>query len=245
MALQTTIGRSLPAGIEGNPSRSGPVRARAYPSAAASSTWPSNARIGYVHTLDVAAGTVSAGGVANKLTSFDVTGSISGTTLTVSAGNTNGGAINIGDTLSGSGVTAGTTVTAFGTGTGGAGTYTVSVSQTVASATVTVAAKVREFVGIAVNTHTAVRTGTAADPFATTMDVPDGRRVDCMLMGAAWVQVIGAHSSGQLAEYNPANGRIFPTVGLTPASGRLLVPGGRLEGQTYTSGGLTELVLTN
>ena len=64
-----------------------------------------------------------------------VTGSISGTTLTVSA--VTNGVLAIGSTISGTGVTAGTTITAYGTGTGGTGTYTVSSSQTVASTTIT------------------------------------------------------------------------------------------------------------
>lgn len=64
-----------------------------------------------------------------------VTASISGTTMTVTA--VGSGALSVGETLSGTGVTAGTTITAFGTGTGGVGTYTVSVSQTVASTTIT------------------------------------------------------------------------------------------------------------
>lgn len=63
------------------------------------------------------------------------TGSISTTTLTVSA--VTNGVIRIGQTISGSGVTAGTTITAYGTGTGGMGTYTVSASQTVSSTTIT------------------------------------------------------------------------------------------------------------
>jgi len=61
--------------------------------------------------------------------------SISGTTLTV--GGTVTGSYEIGHILSGTGVTANTTIVALGTGTGGAGTYTVSVSQTVASTTIT------------------------------------------------------------------------------------------------------------
>ncbi|MDR3373159.1 MAG: DUF2793 domain-containing protein [Ancalomicrobiaceae bacterium] len=65
------------------------------------------------------------------------TGAISGTTLTVSA--VASGTLQVGQVLSGSGVTAGTTITALGTGTGGTGTYTVSASQTVASTTITVA----------------------------------------------------------------------------------------------------------
>lgn len=57
--------------------------------------------------------------------------SISTTTLTV--GGTVTGTFAIGQTIYGSGVTAGTYITALGTGTGGAGTYTISASQTVAS----------------------------------------------------------------------------------------------------------------
>lgn len=59
------------------------------------------------------------------------TGSISGATLTVTEMSL--GAIAVGATLFGAGITAGTTITAEGTGTGGIGTYTVSVPQTVAS----------------------------------------------------------------------------------------------------------------
>lgn len=63
-----------------------------------------------------------------------VTGSISGTTLTVTA--VSSGTLAVGQTLSGSGVTAATTITAFGSGSGGTGTYTVSAAQTVASTTI-------------------------------------------------------------------------------------------------------------
>jgi len=61
--------------------------------------------------------------------------SISGTTLTV--GGTVTGTFAVGMVLSGTGVTAGTTITALGTGTGGAGTYTVSASQTVSATSIT------------------------------------------------------------------------------------------------------------
>jgi hypothetical protein len=66
------------------------------------------------------------------------TGSISGTTLTVTA--ITSGAIAIGQTLSGTGITDGTKILAFQTGAGGnvneAGTYTLNISQTVASSTI-------------------------------------------------------------------------------------------------------------
>ena len=64
-----------------------------------------------------------------------VTGSISGTTLTVSAWTS--GVLRVNQTISGTGVTANTRITALGTGTGQVGTYTVDTSQTVASTTIT------------------------------------------------------------------------------------------------------------
>ena len=69
-------------------------------------------------------------------TTFSGTGSITTTTLTISA--VASGALKVGDTIAGTGVTGATTITAFLTGTGGTGTYTVSTSQTVASTTITV-----------------------------------------------------------------------------------------------------------
>jgi hypothetical protein len=64
-----------------------------------------------------------------------VTGSISGTTLTVTGITT--GVLAVGDVISGTGVTANTIIVALGTGTGGLGTYTVDTSQTVLSTTIT------------------------------------------------------------------------------------------------------------
>ena len=59
------------------------------------------------------------------------TGSISSTTLTVSA--VTNGTLAIGQALFGIGITSETVITALGTGTGGTGTYTVNLSQSVAS----------------------------------------------------------------------------------------------------------------
>jgi hypothetical protein len=59
------------------------------------------------------------------------TGSVSGTTLTVTA--VTNGTISINQSLFGVGVTAETVITALGTGSGGVGTYTINISQTVSS----------------------------------------------------------------------------------------------------------------
>ena len=90
-------------------------------------------------TVDASAAALPAGQVLGKVSraasAASVTASIAGTVMDVTA--VGSGTLSIGQTLSGSGVTAGTTIVAEGTGSGGTGTYTVSVSQTVASTTIT------------------------------------------------------------------------------------------------------------
>ena len=66
-------------------------------------------------------------------TSVAITGSIAGTTLTVTSPPADGVSLQIGQTLSGNGIIVGTQITEFLTGTGGVGTYTVSSSQLVKS----------------------------------------------------------------------------------------------------------------
>ena len=67
-----------------------------------------------------------------------VTGSISGTTLTLTG--ISSGGVSVGQTLAGTGIAAGTTIVAMLTGAGGnineVGIYTVNISQTVASTTI-------------------------------------------------------------------------------------------------------------
>lgn len=64
------------------------------------------------------------------------TGSISGTTMTITAVNPDfSGRIKVGSTIFGVGVADGTKVVALGSGSGGLGTYTVAPSQTVGSET--------------------------------------------------------------------------------------------------------------
>jgi hypothetical protein len=69
--------------------------------------------------------------IYNPSSSAVFTGSISGTTLTVTA--IKSGLITTNQTIFGIGSSAETVITALGTGSGGIGTYTVNVSQTVAS----------------------------------------------------------------------------------------------------------------
>ena len=85
------------------------------------------------------------------------TGAISGTTLTITVAPTTG-TFAIGQPIYGTGVTAGTLITAFGTGTGGVGTYTVSASQTVTSTTISAGGEVVLAVhGTATTSATSIR----------------------------------------------------------------------------------------
>jgi hypothetical protein len=79
-------------------------------------------------------------------TGFTGTGSISGTTLTISA--VTSGALAIGSVIT-TGASAGTTIVAFITGVGGVGTYQINNSQTVGSTTIAVAASTTVTFGVA------------------------------------------------------------------------------------------------
>jgi Flp pilus assembly protein TadG len=95
---------------------------------------------------------LSDGGANSPANETDVTASIAGTTMTVTAcpkgcavsnNSLSEAPLNIGETITGTGVTSGTTITAQTAGvTGGVGVYTVSKSQTVSSRTLTAAASI-------------------------------------------------------------------------------------------------------
>jgi hypothetical protein len=93
-------------------------------------------RIWYYGTIDRTAWSDSSlREYPQAFTATYVTGSISGTTLTVSAVAT--GILEVGSLITGSGVATGTLITALGTGTGGTGTYTVNISQLVVQTSMT------------------------------------------------------------------------------------------------------------
>lgn len=97
-----------------------------------------------VYTLSVADRNVSSRTLFAKAITAKFNGSISGTTLTASFSDSEDktlasiGSLVVGSVITGSGVAAGTYITAFGTGNGGAGTYTVNQSQTVSLTSMTV-----------------------------------------------------------------------------------------------------------
>jgi len=72
-------------------------------------------------------------GILGTAGDFSGTGSITTTTLTVSAVDAISGNLGVGSQITGPNILPGTYITALGTGTGGTGTYTVNQSQTAAS----------------------------------------------------------------------------------------------------------------
>lgn len=93
-----------------------------------------NGLAGTAYTATFYLGLISSAGYTPG-TPFVGTGSIAGTVMNITA--VTSGTIVIGQIVTGTGVTANTTITGFGTGSGGIGTYSVNISQTVASTTLT------------------------------------------------------------------------------------------------------------
>jgi Flp pilus assembly protein TadG len=91
---------------------------------------------------------LSDGGMSSTKVQVDFNGKIASvttkgvttTTLTVSSVQSGTGSLSVGQTITGSGVTSGTTIKALGTGTGGTGTYILSTPSTVTNNTSMVAA---------------------------------------------------------------------------------------------------------
>lgn len=109
----------------------------------------SNATLGALVCANTGGGNSLGSGTTANICSF--TGSISGTTLTVTS--VASGTIHIDATVTGASTTS-CNVTAFGTGTGGTGTYTVSVSQTSPSNTKTAISRGSAVVGVGSGNNT-------------------------------------------------------------------------------------------
>lgn len=151
-------------------------------------------------------------GSASTIAVNSVTGSIAGTTLTVSAVGT--GALAPGEVISGTNVAVGTTIVAQLTGTtGSTGTYQVSISQTVTSTTITTPGYATMTVG-----------GTVTGYFAAAQTVTGGTT-------AAGTTILSQISgtAGVAGTYAVTNSQTVTSASLT-ASGGLLTIGGTVTG---------------
>ena len=202
---------------------------------------------GYFATKDAATNVASMGGVIGQGAS-SFTGSISGTTLTVTA--VASGSIQVGQTLSGSGVTASTKVTAYVTGAGGTGTYTVDTSQTAASTTITGSGGTPTVLGgIMIRPKEAQLQGTTAGgTLAPTLQIPDQSNAEFCTMGDIIVSVGATCNVGDVLLYNVNTGAIYAMApGATPGNTLAQIPNGVVYRYPVTTsgGGLTVARLTN
>ena len=242
MAFQQTVNTYQGFGVPGELNLSSPSRAE---SLIVNSNGIPNT-YGYAATKDATTDIAQMGNAIGQ-GAASVTGSISGTTLTVTA--VGSGVLQVGQTLSGSGVTAGTKITAFGTGTGGNGTYTVSASQTVASTTITGAGNPLVFAGLMANPKAAQSQGTTSGgTLAPTLVIPDNSQADFVTMGDVVVQVSTACNIGDNFAYNVSTGALSTYApGASVPSGCAQVPNASVYRYPITNagGGITVARLTN
>lgn len=200
----------------------------------------------YWATKPAAGGAAQMGGVVSPGTAT-FTGAIATTVLTVSA--ITAGAIQIGQTVAGSGVTTNTTITAYGTGTGGVGTYTVSTSQTVASEALTTSGGInRVLAGLMVTPKEATLWGTTSGTLAPTLVIPDNAQAEFATMGDYVVTIPNACNIGDLFAYNVTTGALatYAPSG-TPPAGCAAIPNAIIYRYAITAsgGGVTVMRLTN
>ncbi len=203
-------------------------------------------------------GVASQGGVvgagSSSFTASIAAGPGSSGTLTVTA--VASGTITLGQTISGTGVTAGTTVTGYLTGTGGNGTYLVSVSQTVASEAMTGASgPVFVFAGIAVKSKIFPQFGASAtDPLAPSLSLEPNGQAALMTLGSFVANIPNAFNVGDVVGYSVTTGALASAASASALpSGYAAVPNCQIygspspagfAGNTSASGGLTICRLT-
>jgi hypothetical protein len=158
-------------------------------------------------------GNFLAAGVLGAYIAASYTGGISngsgaaGTILNVSA--VASGTIFIGQRVTGTGVTAGTLVTGFGTGSGGAGTYTVNTSQLVGAGT--------SLTGAASAVATTPAAGDNSVNIATTAFVQNitGSLGTMSQQNANAVAITGGTISGTAGAFTTLNANAATTIGET------------------------------
>lgn len=155
---------------------------------------------------------------------------IATTTLTISASGT--GAFGIGQMITGTGIAAGTKITAVGTGIGGTGTYTVNNSQTVTAGTAvtgqaagyhTVIAFHRWLSDLADNASAAVSSASSNDYLDITDKTPSERSTDNI------VTLINSFNIDQTASEHLYDGSIIQGGGTDIWDGLVVIAGAGMD----------------
>ena len=137
-----------------------------------------------------------------------LTGSISGTTLSVSA--VINGFVRPGYTVTGAGVTAGTQIIGYGSGSGGTGTYTLNLSQTVAPEALALSAHEVSALLDLTNNQGLAKVGINFDYRAVDRNSGYGRAIQFgPQMGMSWYNGLGAEGWRIASTSNAGNGMIL------------------------------------
>lgn len=203
-----------------------------------------------VEQLTGTAGATGTYQVSISQTVASTTLTATGGTLTVSA--VTSGTLFVGQVISGSGITSGTTITAFLTGTGGTGTYAVDVAQTASSTTVTGSGGTLTISAVSAGTFgvgdvftgtnvtagneiTAFLTGTGTtgtylcsigDTAASTAISVTGADVDVSYDSTAGAFNIASGTTGDNSTITYATGTLSASLLLTQATGAVISQGG-------------------
>lgn len=238
MPFQSTVNVNLAFGVPGELIFDGPQRVEP---GIVNSLFSSTALINYIgygYTRDATTGIYRVGGVAGN-GACSVTGSIAGTTLTVTA--VGSGTVTNGLVLSGTNVTAGSTVLAQLTGAaGGIGTYLLSASSTASSTTITGAGNQIVFGGILGNPKVYASSGTTAGgTLAPTLALPDNRDAEFVTTGVIVVSSGTAGNIGDQVQYSAVTGAISTAApGASATSGSVLIAGASVWRYPTTAAGL-------
>ena len=180
------------------------------------------------------------------------TGSVSGTTLTVT--NVSSGTIGIGQSLFGLGVSNETIITALGSGSGGVGTYTINISQTVAARAMNssdVAATLTGFISSGVNSVTITNQGsgysnpiisfgtqwTAITVVTTGQQIYYGANLYTVSSGGTTGTTAPTHTSGSAANGSTtlAYAGVVATATVTQEGGKITAVSIANRGSGYTT----------
>ena len=246
MTLQSTVNIQSAFGVQGDLIWDGPLRAESM-IVDSSATAQANT-VGYAGIRNAATGVFSIGGLASRGV-CSVTAAIAATTGIMTVTAVGSGIPSVGQTITGAGVPANTTITGYiSVNSDGTGTYQTSTTTAVASTTITGASgPVTVFAGILANSKQNALYGTSAGgTLAATQNILDKAQADVLEMGEIVLYSNTACSIGDTLVYNIITGAISTVApGATPGANLRAVPNGVVSRLNTAAAGMIVGRLTN
>ncbi len=247
MSFQSTVNVTLGFGVPGEIIFDGPVRADSLLINSNVALTSQTNTVGYVFTKDAQTNVARVGGVIGTGTATSTGSSIAANVLTI--GTATAGAFQPGMVVSGTNVTAGSTILSVLTGAGGSGsTLLLDRASTASSTAIAGAGNGSVFAGILSNPKAYASVGTSAGgTLAPTLNLPDNYQGEFMHMGTVVLALASGNAAiGDLLQFNAATGAITAvSPGSSAAANNILVPNGIVTRYQQTGAGLIVGRLTN